>query len=192
MAPKTGGCNFLFYFINLILTFRIKKKCKRLKLTKLEFEFKQLSRMCMNIKPRSHFPSSFISRKENSTRKREILRLRVGSKGAQTKAQKRVPLKRQDSCPGTSEVSTEGNHGALPSIAAGNSLLQGLHPLFFVLQFLLHLGQLSFQSGKLKTNNIFLTKTCCEKLFLQLLSLSLKFLISLQLTVSPTVSMNFH
>lgn len=41
----------------------------------------------------------------------------------------------------------------LPSVTAGHLLLQGLHPLFLVLQFLLHLGQLSFQSGKLKTND---------------------------------------
>lgn len=80
----------------------------------------------------------------------------------------------------------------LPSITMGNSLLQGLHPLFFVLQFLLHLGQLSFQSRKLKTNYIFFLQKKLWKLFLQLLSLSSKSLISLQFIGSSLLSMNFH
>lgn len=52
--------------------------------------------------------------------------------------------------------------GRAPLRNQGNSLSQGLHPLLLGLQLLLHLRQLAFQSGKLKTNDIFFLK---EKLW---------------------------
>lgn len=63
VATETGGCHFLFYLIliNLILTFRI-KKCNRLKLTKLGFQFKQPCAAIENVhkyKIKVLFPQQF-------------------------------------------------------------------------------------------------------------------------------------